>query len=94
MGGKLSFAQLRLTCTGYELENGLCRGLASSNRSSAISLFRIMAVAAKDLRDRARQCREMAKAARDEPMRSTLERMAREMDEEAHKIEEQAGHKD
>ena len=43
------------------------------------------------LRDRARQCRDLAKAARDEPMRSMLERMARELDEEATKIEAKGG---
>lgn len=38
-------------------------------------------------RDRLRQRRELAKAAGDKPMRSMLERIARELDEEARKIE-------
>jgi hypothetical protein len=46
-----------------------------------------MADDAKGLRDRARQCRELAKAARDEPMRSTLEQMALDLDADAEKLE-------
>jgi DNA-binding ferritin-like protein len=41
------------------------------------------------LRDRARQCREMAQKAGDEPMRSMLERMAADMEKEADRIEGQ-----
>jgi len=36
-----------------------------------------------ELRDRARQCRALAKTARDEPMRSMLEQMAADFDREA-----------
>ena len=38
---------------------------------------------AKGLRDRARQCHELAKTARDEPMRLMLEQMSEDLDQEA-----------
>jgi len=48
----------------------------------------------KELRDRARQCRELAKTARDEPMRLTLERMADDFDQEAEiEMARKANHK-